>query len=69
MLVLDVSIDSGFALPYRWSVLGVGFGRSDERRFRANNVGPRSVLVLDIPHGGGFDLFTFAKPPRTNTWP
>ena len=53
-LVSDVSIGGGFVLSYRWFALGVGFGRSDWRWFRVNNVGPRSVLVLDVPNGGGF---------------
>ena len=30
----------------------VGFGRSDWRRCRVNNVGSRSVSVLDVPIGG-----------------
>ena len=42
----------GFVLSYRWFVLGVGFGRSDWRRYRVDNVRPCSVLVLDVPHGG-----------------
>ena len=46
-------------LSYRWFALGVGFGRSDWQWFRVNNVGPRSVLVLDVLFGGGFNLIFF----------
>ena len=50
----------GFVLSYRWFASGVGLGRSDLRRFRVNNVGPRSVLVLDVSLGGGFVSIVFA---------
>ena len=48
-------------LSYHWFALCVGFGRSDWQRFRVNNVGPRSVLILDVPLGGGFVSINFAR--------
>ena len=48
-------------LYYRWFALGVGFGRSDWRRFRVNNVSPRLVLVLGVLVGGCFNLIIFQE--------
>ena len=38
----------GFVLSYRWSALGVGFGRFMAEFVRVNNVRSRAVLVLAV---------------------
>ena len=43
MLVSDVPIGAGFVKSCRWFALGVGFGRSARRRFRARNVRVRNA--------------------------